>query len=136
MRARLPSSPGNLAAICSLKVEYSLSRSSTSTKRVLPLFVLNAFTSRTRTSASGTRGSFPFRRLPLPLERSAEPVAHAADREPLLRERGAVDAAGRFDHMRNVALAGDAVDVLELRPRKLRVLRQIEVAAVRDSLEL
>src|SRR5438045_1693901 len=52
--------PGSFAAMASLNVEYSLLSSSTSTKRVLPDFVLNAFTSATRTSASGMVGSYPF----------------------------------------------------------------------------
>jgi len=43
-RARLPSRPGSFAAICSLKVEYSLPMPSTTTKRVLPERVLTAFT--------------------------------------------------------------------------------------------
>ena len=42
---------------------------------------------------------------------------------------------GGLDHVRRVALAV-VVDPLELRARVLRVLREVEVAAVRDSLEL
>src|SRR5438093_10815505 len=38
--------------------------------------------------------------------------------------------------MGHVALAAHRVDVLELRPRVLGVLREVEVAPVRDSLEL
>ena len=50
------------------------------------------------------------------------------------RERGAVDADRRLDHVRDVALL--VADPLELRARRLGVLPQVEVAAVRDALEL
>ena len=50
------------------------------------------------------------------------------------RERGAVGAGGRLDHVRDVALL--VADPLELRARVLGVGGQVEVAAVRDPLEL
>ena len=51
-------------------------------------------------------------------------------------ERGAVGAGGRLDHVRQVALAGLLVEVLELLAGVLLVLGQVEVAAVGDALEL
>ena len=50
------------------------------------------------------------------------------------RERGAVGAGGGLDHVRDVALV--LADPLELRARVLGVRAQVEVAAVRDPLEL
>ena len=50
------------------------------------------------------------------------------------REHRAVDAERRLDDVRRVALL--AVDPLELRPGRLGVRGQVEVAAVRDPLEL
>ena len=52
------------------------------------------------------------------------------------RERRPVGAGGRLDHVRDVALAGRGVDVLELLARVLGVLGEVEVAAVGDPLEL
>ena len=52
------------------------------------------------------------------------------------REDRAVDAGGRLDHVRDIGLAARLVEVLELLARMLRVLREVEVAAVRDALEL
>ena len=51
-------------------------------------------------------------------------------------ERRAVGAGRRLDHVRDVALLRRRVDVLELLAGVLRVLGQVEVAAVRDPLEL
>ncbi len=52
------------------------------------------------------------------------------------RERRPIRARGRLDHVRHVALAAGLVEVLELLPGELRVLGQVEVAAVGDPLEL
>ena len=52
------------------------------------------------------------------------------------RERRAVGAGGRLDHVRHVALAAALVEVLELLARELGVLGEVEVAAVGDALEL
>src|SRR5262249_11863154 len=52
------------------------------------------------------------------------------------RERGAVGAGGRLDHVRDVALLGLRVEVLELLAGELRVLGEVEVTAVGDPLEL
>ena len=49
-------------------------------------------------------------------------------------ERRTVCAGGRLDHMRDVPLL--VADPLELRPRVLGVGGEIEVAAIRDPLEL
>ena len=51
-------------------------------------------------------------------------------------ERGAVGAGGRLDHVRDVALFGLLVEVLELLAAELGVLGEVEVAAVGDPLEL
>ena len=51
-------------------------------------------------------------------------------------QRRAVGAGGGLDHVRDVALAGGGVDVLELLARVLGVLGEVEVAAVGDPLEL
>src|SRR4029079_1495095 len=52
------------------------------------------------------------------------------------REHRAVDAERGFDHVGDETLAAAGVDPLELRPRRLGVLGQVESAAVRDPLEL
>jgi len=52
------------------------------------------------------------------------------------RERRAVGARGRLDHVRHIALAGRLIEVLELLARELGMAGQVEVAAVGDSLEL
>jgi hypothetical protein len=52
------------------------------------------------------------------------------------RHEDPLDAHGRLDHVRDVALAALRVDVLELRRRVARVLGEVVVAAVRDALEL
>ena len=52
------------------------------------------------------------------------------------RERGPIGAGGRLDHVRYVTRAGGLVEVLELLTGELRVLGQVEVAAVGDPLEL
>src|SRR5687767_11286371 len=52
------------------------------------------------------------------------------------REDRAAEAGGRLDHVREVALLGLRVDVLELLAAELLVLAQVEVAAVGDALEL
>ena len=49
---------------------------------------------------------------------------------------GAGRAGRRFDHVRDVALAGSLVEVLEPLPRRLAVGPQVEVGAVGDPLEL
>ena len=51
-------------------------------------------------------------------------------------ERRAVGAGGRLDHVRDVALLGPLVEVLELLAGELGVLGEVEVAAVGDPLEL
>ena len=51
------------------------------------------------------------------------------------REERAVGTAGRLDDVRRVALAAFA-DVFELRSGVLRVLRQVEAAAIGDAFEL
>src|SRR6478752_3229404 len=51
------------------------------------------------------------------------------------RDEDAFDAHGRLDHVRRVAVAV-GVDPFELRARMLRVLGEVELAAIRDSLEL
>ena len=51
-------------------------------------------------------------------------------------ERGAVGAGGGLDHVRDVALFGLLVEVLELLAAELGVLGEVEVAAVGDPLEL
>ena len=52
------------------------------------------------------------------------------------REHRPVGAGGRLDHVRDVALLGRRVDVLELLAGVLGVLGEVEVAAVGDPLEL
>src|SRR4051812_16243446 len=51
-------------------------------------------------------------------------------------EHRPVDTRGRLDHVGDEALAAPGVHILELLAGELRVLGQVEVAAVRDPLEL
>src|SRR5689334_11188278 len=51
-------------------------------------------------------------------------------------EGGAVGTGGRLDHVRDVALFGLLVEVLELLAAELGVLGEVEVAAVGDPLQL
>ena len=51
-------------------------------------------------------------------------------------EGGAVGAGGGLDHVRDVALLGALVEVLELLTAELGVLGEVEVAAVGDPLQL
>src|SRR5690242_13484628 len=52
------------------------------------------------------------------------------------REQRAIDARGRLDDEGEVALASLLVEVRQVLAARLRVLAKVEVAAVRDALEL
>ena len=52
------------------------------------------------------------------------------------RERAAVGAGRRLDHVRNVALLGLVVEEAQVLARVLDVLLQVEVGAVGDAFEL
>ena len=52
------------------------------------------------------------------------------------RQRRAVGAGGRLDHVRHVALVAGLVEVVELLARELARGAEVEVAAVGDALEL